>query len=89
MEPDLSPVKVIEKARALGFSLSDSVQRAIGRPLAAFAAENDWARQEVSMCLRNTRPYPVIRDALAAELRTTRAKVDALIETASGEAAVA
>lgn len=81
-------IKVVEGALALGFSISEAVQRALGTTLTAFAGER-FAVQEVSMCLRNYggRVYPEIRDALSETLDIPREYLDRLIEEQAAKTA--
>jgi hypothetical protein len=78
-------VKVIDGALALGFSLSEAVQRALGRTLTAFAADKPYSVQSVSMCLAayEGRVYPEIRDDLCAELEIPREYIDGRIADVS------
>lgn len=75
-------VKVVDGALALGFSLGEAVQRALGKSLTAWGEAHGFSSSEVSMCLRyyERRVYGLIRDALAADLGTNRARVDTWIE---------
>lgn len=78
-------VKVIQGALALGFSLSEALQRVLGCSLSAFGAENGFSPSEVSMCVRfyEGRVYPEIREKLAERLATSRETIDELIESAA------
>ena len=86
-------VKRIEAAMSLGFSVSEAVQKALGRHLSQFAEEHGHRQSEVSMCLGGYpgRTYGTIRDDLSGALGIERAELDALIDGASeapaGEAA--
>jgi hypothetical protein len=82
--PD-DPVKRIEDALVLGFSLSEAVQKVLGRPLAAFARDHGYRQSEVSMCLGRYpgRVYAGIRSDLARELGIDRRELDRLIDLAS------
>lgn len=75
-------VKLVEGALALGFSLSEAIQRALGCSLSAFAADIGVGRSEVSMCLNKYegRIYEQIREALAQRLGVDRSQVDAWID---------
>lgn len=78
----MNRVNLVGGALALGFTLSEAVQRAIGEPLAAWAGRHGFTPQAVSMCLRfyEGRVYPEIRDRLAETLGAERATVDGWIE---------
>lgn len=86
-----SPVKLIEGALALGFSLSEAVQRALGESLTAWGARRAFGQSEVSMCLRfyENRVYGEIRDALASDLGTDRERVDRWIADQAASSAAA
>ena len=51
-----------------------------GLGLQDFAQKHNLWIEQVSMCLKGDRPYPEIRDALAAELSLSREQVDGLID---------
>lgn len=83
---------LIESAMALGFTLSEAVQKVLGRSLSQFAEERGHRQPEVSMCLGGYpgRTYGQIRDDLCAELEIERAVLDRWIteqSAASEEAA--
>lgn len=84
-------VNVVESALALGFSLSEAIQRALGRSLASFAATYGHRASEVSMCLNayEGRVYPAIRNDLATELGIGREVVDQWIDNPKAKAAEA
>lgn len=86
-----NPVNVVEGALALGFSLSEAVQRALGQSLSAFAAKYGHRPSEVTMCLTSYegRVYPAVRDDLATELGVDRETVDRWISSAAGKAPAA
>lgn len=75
-------VKVIDGALSLGFSLSEAVQRALGRSLSSFCEGRSFSPQSLSMCLTayEGRVYPEIRDAICAELDIPREYLDARID---------
>lgn len=78
MPQAIGRVNLVEGALALGFTLPEAVQRALGEPLSGWAARRGFTPQAVSMCLRGyeSRIYPEIRDALAEDLGTERERVD-------------
>jgi len=79
--PEHEKIKVIEAALAIGFSLSEAIQRALGRSLTAFASAHGFRQNEVSMCLAayEGRVYPQIRDAICSDLEIPREYLDRLI----------
>lgn len=79
----MNRVNLVGGALALGFTLSEAVQRAIGEPLATWGSRFGFTPQAVSMCLRfyEGRVYPDIRDRLAETLGTERSTVDGWIES--------
>ncbi len=87
MPGERNPVKVVEGALALGFTLSEAMQRALGRTLSAFGQEFGHSPSEVSMCVRRYegRIYPDIRESFARALRVDRAKVDEWIDAQVAE----
>lgn len=82
MDQKAPAVKLIRAAIDLGFSTSEAVQKALGRPLSHFAEERGHRPSEVSMCLNGYpgRTYALIRDHLAAELGIERRHLDVLID---------
>lgn len=66
---------------ALGFPLSQAVQRALGLSVTALARQEGWDRSLLSMVLNahRHRVCPGIRDRLAEMLGATRGEVDAWI----------
>lgn len=84
-------VKLIEASLALGFSLSEAVQRALGRSLSEFARERGHSRSAVSMCLTHyqQRVFGNVRDDLADELSVPREYLDRLIEQQAAAAQAA
>jgi len=76
-------IKVIEGALALGFRVSEAVQRALGTTLTDFAGRHAFTRQSVTMCLMayEGRTYSEIRDAICAELEIPREYLDRLIDS--------
>lgn len=71
----------LESALALGFSLSEAVQKLLGS-LTAWAEAKGHRGNEVSMCLLayHQRTYSAIRDDLAKDLGITREDLDRLID---------
>jgi hypothetical protein len=82
-------IKVIEAALAIGFKLSEAVQRALGAPLAEFASRHGFTPQAVTMCLGayQGRVYSDIRDALCADLEIPREYIDRLLSSQAQAAA--
>ena len=82
MRDDGQAVKRLEAALELGFSVSEAVQKALGRSLTQWAEEHGHRQSEVSMCLGGYpgRIYGAIRDDLAAELGIDRGDLDRLID---------
>lgn len=72
----------LEAAMGLGFTLSEAVQKALGRSLTAWAEDHGHRQNEVTMCLRayHQRTYSAIRDELARDLGITREEIDRLID---------
>lgn len=83
MPREQDPIKVIETALSLGFSLSEAVQRALGTTLTQFAAGRPFSVQSVSMCLSayEGRVYGEIRDAICDALDIPREYLDRLIDS--------
>lgn len=81
-------VKLIEASLALGYSLSETVQRALGRSLSEFGRERGHSRSAVSMCLTNYqgRVFGNVRDDFAEALDIPREYLDRLIEQEAGRA---
>lgn len=75
------PVKVIETALALGFSLPEAFQRALGQSLSEWGSERGFGKTAISMCLNgyHGRVYPEIRDAFADAFGVGRDRVDTWI----------
>ena len=75
-------IKLIEGSLALGFSLSEAVQRALGGSLADFARESGHSRSAVSMCLSfyDGRVFATVREDLASALGVPREYLDRIIE---------
>lgn len=84
-----SNAQLIEGALALGFTLSEAVQRALGRSLSEFAEAHGHRQSEVSMCLGGYpgRIYAQVRDDLCAELSIERATLDRWIAERTASAA--
>jgi hypothetical protein len=82
MPTQMTPVNLVTGALALGFALTDAIQRALGEPLSTWGMRHGFKPNEVTMCLRGyeSRVYPAIRDQIANDLGTTRAVVDGWIE---------
>jgi hypothetical protein len=78
----MDPVKVIDSALELGFSLPEAIGRATGCSVAQLAASLGFSRSEASMCLNGypSRILPAFRDAVAAKLSVDREVVDRWIE---------
>lgn len=87
MPTQVEPVKVLLGALALGFSISEAFQRALGMKLAVWGRQHGFSPQEMWMCVNfyEGRVYPAIRDALSGALETTREKIDDLIESAAAQ----
>ena len=51
-----------------------------GLSVGDFARKHNYWVESVSRCLSGERPYPEIRDSLAADLGLSRAEVDDLID---------
>lgn len=51
-----------------------------GLQLQDFARKHNFWVEQLTFCLKGERPYPEIRDALAAELDLDRAVIDQLID---------
>jgi hypothetical protein len=83
-------IKIIEGALALGFSLSEALQRALGiSSWASLASEKPYSPQSVSMCLNayEGRVYPEIRNDICSALEISREYLDALIARQSTDEA--
>lgn len=59
-----------------------------GFTVASWARARGWHDSQVWMCISGDRPYPEIRDSLAAELDLTRAEINRLIDGDAGQARV-
>lgn len=83
MSESADPVKKVEGALALGFSLGDALQLVLGRSLSSFGAEHGHSPSEVSMCIRfyEGRVYDEIRQNLVQATGIPREALDAWIES--------
>lgn len=76
------PMARLQAAVALGFTVSEAVQKLLGRTLTSWAEANGHRQNEVTMCLLkyHQRIYPEIRDGLARDIGVTRAEFDSFID---------
>lgn len=83
MPESTDTVKLIEGSLALGFSLSEAIQRALGQSLSQFGRERGHGRSAVSMCLTfyGGRTFGNVRDDLAETLGVSREQIDNWIES--------
>lgn len=81
---------VVDRRLATELSGADKLSallRARGYSLASYARARGFWPEQVKMALYGMRPYPEVRDALAADLDIPRDEIDRLIDEGQAERA--